>query len=291
MPAHHFKLGALNLISLQDNAQTIDIRQELGQVPEADLLAAMQSHGYEDFNTKIGFNILFVQTQAHKTLIDCGTGMNELLESMSEAKLKPEEIDYLIITHSDFDHIGGLDNFPNTKIFFPKPAYDLWTNDMIRKGMIDNFKTVFLKFLDPDFVAKGAAYREDYGANKLPSLNNRIQLVIEEEEFLPGFKMIFTPGHRPDHFAVEIESEGETLVHIADGYRHVIQVDHPDWYSRFDSYPEQMTESLNLINERIKKKNALVFGSHFTFPGLARFDNDKLVFVERDSSDRDGNAD
>jgi len=281
MPTHQFKLGALNLISLQDNAQTIDVRQELGQIPEAELLTAMQLHGYNDFNTLIGFNILFVQTEHHKVLIDCGTGMNELLESMSEVDLSPEEIDYLIITHSDFDHIGGIDNFLNAKIIFPKPAYDLWTNDMIRKGMIENFKTVFLKFLDPDFVAKGAAYREDYGANKLPSLNQRIQLVKEEEEFLPGFKMIFTPGHRPDHFAVEIESEGETLIHVADGYRHVIQVDHPDWYSRFDSYPEQMAESLVLINDRIKAKKALVFGSHFTFPGLARFEGDRLVFDEK----------
>jgi len=277
MPIHHFKLGNLNLTSLQDNAQTIDIRQELGQVPEGELLAAMQSHGYKDFNTQIGFNILFVQTPDHKVLIDCGTGMNDLLDSMSEAKLKADEIDYLIITHSDFDHIGGIDHFPNAKIFFPKPAYDLWTNDMIRKGMIENFKTVFLKFLDADFVARGAAYREDYGANKLPGLNKRIQLIKEEEEFLPGFKMVFTPGHRPDHFAVEIESEGETLVHIADGYRHAIQVDHPDWYSHFDSYPEQMAESLVMINDRIKSKGALVFGSHFTFPGLARFDGDRLV--------------
>ncbi len=268
------------MISLEDNRQAIDVRNEMGQVPEDQLLAAMQSHGYADFNTQIGFNILYVKTDNYQILIDCGTGMNNLLESMQSAGLDPERIDYLVITHSDFDHIGGIDNFPNAKIVFPKYAYDLWTTENSRNEMIEKFQEVFLKFLDPKFVAKGVEYRHHYGGEKLPGLLNRMLHVEPEEEFLPGFKMVFTPGHRPDHYAVEIESEGETLIHIADGYRHLIQVEHPDWYSRFDSYPEQMKESLLLINERIKEMDALVFGSHFTFPGLGRFEEKRLVFLK-----------
>ncbi len=133
-------------------------------------------------------------------------------------------------------------------------------------------------FLDPGFVAKGVQYREHYGAIKLPSLKDRIILVKEEEEFLPGIRFVGTSGHRSDHFTVEIHSDGATLLHIADGFRHMVQAQHPDWYSRFDSYPDQMAESLTMILQRAEKKKALLFGSHFMFPGLATFEDGKVRF-------------
>lgn len=273
-----FSLGSFNCIALEDNQKDIDIRIELGQVNEVELLRSMQENGYENFNVTIGFNCLLVQNGHQNILIDAGKGTDKLVSSLAAAGLTPDDIDVLIVTHSDFDHIGGLRHFQNARLILPKQAYDLWTNSTTRHEMIENFKTVFLKFLPADFVAKGAAYREKYGAEILPSLKDRIQFVEAEEEFINGFKMVFAPGHRPDHYAVEIVSNGATLLHIADGFRHAVQVDHPDWYSRFDSYPEQMAESLKMLVQRAIDKNATLFGSHFQFPGLAVIENDKLKY-------------
>ncbi len=274
-----FKLGNISCIALEDNNQQVDIRVELGQVDEDQLLKAMKDNGYDGFDVKIGFNCLYLEQNGKHILIDCGTGSNDLITSMKNVGLDAKDIDYLVITHSDFDHIGGLDLFKKAKIVFPKLAYDLWTDDSERAKMIDKFKEVFLKFLAPDFVEKGVAYRENYGTIKLPGLKDRMLFVEPEEQFLPGIKMIHTPGHRPDHYAVEIDSDGHTLLHIADGFRHKIQVQHPDWYSRFDSYPEQMAESLTKVLDLAKEKNALLFGSHFQFPGLAKLVDGKLIWV------------
>jgi len=268
MPFHRITLGQFQCYALEDNSRIVDIRNEITQVSAKELLAAMKESGYDDFHVKIGFNNLLVKTPEFLILIDAGTGNDHLVDSLAEAGYAPEDIDYLVITHSDFDHIGGMDHFTKAKIVFPKSAYDLWTTAISRAKMIASFQEVFLKFLAPDFVAKGVEYREHYGAVKLPSLLSRIILVKEEEVFLPGMKMFATPGHRPDHFAVEITSDENTLLHIADGWRHKIQMLRREWYSIYDSYPEQMAESIGLVLKRAEEKEAMLFGAHFEWPGF-----------------------
>ncbi len=268
MPFHKISLGTVDCFALEDNSRIIDLRNELPQISEEALLSALKENGKTDFHTKIGFNNLLIKTKQYLVLIDCGTGNDQLIDSLAEAGFSPNDIDYLVITHSDFDHIGGMDHFEKAKIVFPKTAYDLWTTEISRNKMIESFEEVFLKFLSPDFVAKGVEYREHYGSEKLPSLLSRMILVKEEEEFLPGIRMVATPGHRPDHFAVEISSEGKTLLHIADGWRHKIQLEHPDWYSIYDAYPEQMAQSIGIALKRAEEKNAILFGAHFEWPGF-----------------------
>lgn len=272
MPFHKFTLGQLECYALEDNSSIIDVRNEFPQLAESVLLAAMKENGYTDFHVKIGFNNLLIKTADHLVLIDAGTGENNLVDSLAEAGFKPKDIDYLVITHSDFDHIGGMDHFENAKIVFPKSAYDLWTTEISREKMIGTFKEVFSKLFPDDFVTQGVSYRQHFGAEKLPSLLSRIILVREEEAFLPGIKMLATPGHRPDHFAVEITSDEQSLLHIADGWRHKIQMEHPDWYSVYDSYPDQFAESIELALKRAKENKSMLFGAHFTWPGLLSLD-------------------
>ncbi|MFK7806694.1 MAG: MBL fold metallo-hydrolase [Saprospiraceae bacterium] len=268
MPTHQITLGQFQCYALEDNSTITDVRNEFTQVPEDELLAAMQANGYKDFHVKIGFNNLLIKTPEHLVLIDCGTGENNLVNSLREAGFSPDDIDYVVITHSDFDHIGGLDFFTNARIVFPKTAYDLWVTEISREKMITSFVEVFSKLFPKNFVEEGVKYRRHYGSQKLPALLSRIILVKEEEQFLPGLRMIATPGHRPDHYAVEISSEEQTILHIADGWRHKIQKEHPEWYSVYDNYPDQFAESIKLALNRARDKKAMIFGSHFTWPGF-----------------------
>ncbi len=273
---YKFALGDFDCIALEDNQRDIDVREELVQVDEEKLLAAMKANAYEGFDIRIGFNCLLIDTGSQNILIDAGSGKDKLSDSLMAAGYSNDQIDVIVVTHSDFDHIGGLQGFPNAKIIFPSYAYELWTTEKSRIEMIENFKSVFSKFLPADFVSKGAAYREHYGSTILPSLKDRITLVEADEEFLRGFRLVFAPGHRPDHYAVEITSGDQTLMHIADAFRHAVQIENPNWYSRVDSYPEQMAESLSMLVKKAIEKDALLFGSHFQFPGLAKIKDGKL---------------
>ena len=78
-----------------------------------------------------------LEADGKKALFD--TGLNEsvsrgILQRLEELKVKPDDIDYIFITHFHGDHIGGLldsnDNivFKNAKIYVSEDEYDGWIN-------------------------------------------------------------------------------------------------------------------------------------------------------------------
>lgn len=273
---YKFTIGEFRFIALEDAQKDIDLRDEFVQVDQEELLLALKTNGQEEFIANVGFNCLLVQNNNQYILIDAGSGKDNLASNLKAVGIELGQIDIIIVTHSDFDHIGGLEKFPNARIIFPKQAYDLWTNKKSRKEMIENYRSIFMKFLPMEIVNKGVAYREYYGSTLLPNLKDKITLVEAEEEFIPGIRMIFAPGHRADHYAVEVTTGVKSLLHIADGFRHAIQVAHPEWYSRVDSYPKLMEESLKMLVQRAEVKDAILFGSHFSFPGLAKIKSGKM---------------
>jgi glyoxylase-like metal-dependent hydrolase (beta-lactamase superfamily II) len=274
---HQFSLGQFRCTALLDNERTIDVRTEFPQVAEAELLLALKATGFSGVDVRVGYNCLLVHNGTQNILIDAGTGQDQLLHSLQEAGLTPDAIDVLILTHSDFDHVGGLGNFPKAEIIMPRIAWELWTTEEGQQRMIEEFVQVFATMLEAGFLKRAIAYRENLGQTVFPGLRERIQLVEEGETFLPGLQMHHFPGHRSDHFVVEIESVGKTLLHVADSFRHCLQTRNMDWNSTYDSWPEQWSESLQKLVGWIRDKDALVFGSHLTFPGLARWDGESLM--------------
>lgn len=55
-------------------------------------------------------------------IIDTSTKENaeELLQNLKELKIKPEQIDIILITHTHFDHIGNINLFENAKVYDEK---------------------------------------------------------------------------------------------------------------------------------------------------------------------------
>jgi len=88
------------------------------------------------------------------------------------------------------------------------------------------------------------------------------------KEFLPGFQVIPAVGHRPDHTVLSVSSAGKRLLHLADSIIHPIMIEHAEWRWPGHSLPEQAMNDRQQLLERAAGQNALVFGSHFPFPGL-----------------------
>lgn len=57
-------------------------------------------------------NCTFIQTESKKILIDIGMNNKYIVSKLAELNVKPEEIDYVFITHTHADHTGAM------KVFF-----------------------------------------------------------------------------------------------------------------------------------------------------------------------------
>lgn len=274
---HHFQLGKFRCTTLSDSATTWDVWSIFADVPRDRVAAALAEGGHQPAWVRQG-NVLLVDTGSQKVLIDTGLPAargGQLLESLKAAGVAATEVDIVAITHGDGDHIGGLERFPNAKIVLPREAYRLWTEDS--EGMLEEFLKLFRDKVLAEQLAGMRNGRLVY-PNLLPKLQDRLQLVEPEEPFLPGIHFVAAPGHRRDHFAIEIQSDGQTLLHIVDAFRHPIQGKHPDFYSFFDSYPDELAKTTQMLMERAAKKKALVFGSHLPFPALVRIEHEGSGF-------------
>ena len=263
-----FPLGDWRCFALYDNSRTATLAQTFPGVDQATLAAAAGDGSDAPFT--IGYNLLLVDTGAHRILIDTGTGRGDLAASLRAAGITADEVDTVLISHGDGDHIGGIAAFPKATFYLPEPSWTLWTDPLQRDGMVEEFIRLFRPSVPAERLAEMAAGRAAYGQTVLPGLGKRVQRVAPEAEFLPGIRFLPAPGHRSDHFAVHLRSGDSALLHVVDSLRHPLQAAHPGWTSTIDSYPEQMTASTRALLGRAAAENALVFAAHLPFPGLGR---------------------
>ncbi len=81
-----------------------------------------------------GFSAYF---EEYKLLFDTGSNGRVLLKNMKELGVDIAEIEYIFITHSHWDHIGGIDSIlelnPNVTLFIPSSLSKHLINDL--KGL------------------------------------------------------------------------------------------------------------------------------------------------------------
>ena len=53
-------------------------------------------------------NVIYVETEKHKILLDIGTTVKYIKERLSELSVSIEEIDHVFITHVHDDHVKAL---------------------------------------------------------------------------------------------------------------------------------------------------------------------------------------
>ncbi len=264
---YEFQVGAFACAVVADGSRPDTIQETFPTVPADDLSKAMRAAGYDADEIVVGFNLLTIDTGKQRVLIDTGFGRGALLENLSKIGVAAEDVDLIIITHGDGDHIGGIGQFTQAKFVLWQGAWDLWTDDESRSQMLDQFASLFEGMTEQMLEKRG-----EYGRITLPNLHteNRLQLVQLETEFLSGIQLIAAPGHRSDHVAVQIQSEEATLLHVVDSLRHPVQIANPIWASYIDSFPEQIVKTNQALLRRAFETEAILFATHMTFPALGK---------------------
>lgn len=127
---------------------------------------------------------VLIDATASKEVIDaCWWGGSEHIQTFEEAlgKLgkKPEDIDYIIITHLHFDHCADAGLCKNAKVIVQEEE---------------------LKFAYSPHAICARMYPKELFADL------KFNVVNGEKEILPGIRVIPAPGHSPGTQAVGIET-------------------------------------------------------------------------------------
>ena len=220
------------------------------------------------------YTCLFIDTGEHRVMVDTGAGdlgahaadvfpdldhstsvTGLLPENLRAAGIGPLEIDTVIITHAHPDHVGGtLDEagelvFSNARYFISEVEWDFWTSDAA--------------------TTKAPAVMVDTARRNLDPLKERLTLIEDSSEVVPGVRVIATFGHTPGHIALSVASGGEQLLHVSDAVLYPLHLEHPEWIPVFDILPEQASVSKHRIFNLAAEEDALVFAHHFPpFPNL-----------------------
>jgi len=226
----------------------------LGTVPEDLRRQALQTAGYSPEKLELGYNYMLIETGQRRILIDSGSGNDNLLQNMRAAGVEPEDVDTLVITHADSDHIGGLIDtngkivFVNARHIMQREAWDLYTSD--------------------PFLENSQGYWADFARNVVPLLQDYVEVIEPGEEILPGIRVVDAGGHRDGHFALHIYSQDENMLHVSDAIHHPIFLAHQDWLSDFDAYPDIAMQTRSRLFAFAEGDQSLVLVPHFAYPGL-----------------------
>jgi len=209
-------------------------------------------------------NALVINTGDRVILFDTGVGTakafgpdsGRLVASLKAASLDPKDVDAVVLTHAHPDHCWGLmaddgsRNFPNAQIYMAQADLDFWTDE----GKLTHPQ---LK----DFIA---------GTRKhlLPN-RDRMVLVRDGQEFLPGIQAMAAPGHTVGHTIYVITSQGKTLCNAGDiAHHHTIVVENPRREFAYDTDGKQAVASRLRVFDMLASQRLAAVTYHFPWPGL-----------------------
>jgi glyoxylase-like metal-dependent hydrolase (beta-lactamase superfamily II) len=260
---HRFNVGKFEVVVVKDGARPSDNPQEIfgtNQTPEV-VGALLEANFLPADKFVNSFSPTLINTGSDVILFDTGfgeggraNGNGRLLEGLTAAGYKREDVTIVVLTHLHGDHIGGLMEggapaFPNARYVTGQAEYDFWV-DPARAGT----------------PAEGG--HKGVLANVKP-LADKMTFIGDGGEVISGITGMAAFGHSPGHMIYSVESEGRQLVLTADTANHfVLSLQRPDWEVRFDMDKTAAAASRKKVFDMLATDKLAFLGYHMPFPAV-----------------------
>lgn len=212
-----------------------------------------------------------IRTRHHTILVDSCVGNDKhrptrpiwhektdslYMESLAAAGLRVEDIDMVMCTHLHVDHVGWntrkengvwVPTFPKATYLFADREYAHWA--------AENAKAPVFPFQD----------------SVLPIVEaGRHRLVKSDMALNDEVRLLPTPGHTPDHFAVAVGRGRDAAVITGDLIHSPIQARHTELSMRADTDPVQSAATRRAFLERYCDTDTVCCTAHFPAPSLVK---------------------
>ena len=130
-----------------------------------------------------------------------------MLRRLRHVGLSPRDVRHIIMTHLDFDHAGGLIDFPGARVHVMAPEAEA---AMARRGLLDQARYRPVQWGD---TRRWHRYPERTAGRWFG-----FDAVTELEGLPPEFLLVPLPGHSAGHAGVAIEGPRGWMLHAGDSY-------------------------------------------------------------------------
>ncbi|MFQ6103456.1 MAG: MBL fold metallo-hydrolase [Candidatus Glassbacteria bacterium] len=251
----------MDLYSLTDGTFRLDGGAMFGIVPR--VIWEKTNPPDEANRISMGLNPLLIISHGKRVLVDTGIGDKldrksheiyavdrrfDLIDSLHEVGVKPDEIDIVVNTHLHFDHAGGNTRKNENGMIvptFPNAQY------VIAKGEWENA-------CQPDMRSEKSYVREDFEPLKK---TGNLRLVEGQAEISPGVWTYPTPGHNRHHQSVYFESGGERGIYLGDLIPTSSHIPLP-YVMGYDLYPATTVEVKRDLLDRAYEEGWLLVLEH-----------------------------
>ncbi len=271
------RIGKYELYWLNGGAFELDGGAMFGVVPK--VLWEKKYPPSRGNNINLVAHPILVRTPESNLIIETGLGNKltekqrkifnqkdewRILDDLRMVGLSADDIDYVILTHCDFDHSGGLVSRKgdDLTLTFPRARY------LIQKKEWEDVKKPNKRSAHTFWPVNFEGIEE----------SGNLSLVDGEMEVLPGVALSYTGGHNRGHQIVRIESEGECALHLGDLLPTHVHFN-PLWVMAYDNYPLEVIDLKERLEEEGISREAWFTFYHDPFVRACRF-NEKGEVIE-----------
>jgi glyoxylase-like metal-dependent hydrolase (beta-lactamase superfamily II) len=213
-------------------------------------------------------NALLLRGHGTAVLVDAGSGVlaplwpfdgitSDLASALARAGAAPQEIELVVLSHLDDDHVGGLlagswpDTLalalPGTRVAAPAAAVAA-----ARAAEPSSPQRIVVETLDRGGV---------------------LTTYVDGDEVAPGVRVHDAPGHRIGHAVVSVGStDGPhgAFLHLCDALHHLAHVAEPEWDREADSEPVTALATRKELLRRCAAAGTRLVATHIPGPGAFR---------------------